>query len=252
MGNLLARLEEAYGQPVDIEFTASVEGGEHVRINLLQCRPLFTPGSLVDVSVPTSLERRQILFRSHRMICGGQVEQIRYILYIDPQRYNRLAPEAKKSLGRSVGQINRHPAIKEGKILMMGPGRWGSGNIDLGVNVTYADIDNAAVLVEVALEEGGHVPEVSYGTHFFQDLVEAQIIYLPVFPDDAATEFQREFFETAPNILLELFPHAREHESVLRLIDIPKTTGGGFAKVVADPQHRQAVCYLDGVDAKRP
>src|SRR5512136_446720 len=44
MGNLLARLEEAYGQPVDIEFTASVDRGERVRINLLQCRPLFTPG----------------------------------------------------------------------------------------------------------------------------------------------------------------------------------------------------------------
>jgi len=39
---------------------------------------------MVDVSLPTSLERRQILFRSHRMICGGSVEQIRYILYIDP------------------------------------------------------------------------------------------------------------------------------------------------------------------------
>ncbi|MBP1697345.1 MAG: pyruvate phosphate dikinase PEP/pyruvate-binding protein, partial [Deltaproteobacteria bacterium] len=252
MGNLLARLEEAYGQPVDVEFTVSVDGDKHVRMNLLQCRPLFTPGSMVDVSVPTTLERQQILFRSHRMICGGSVEQIRYILYIDPQRYNRLAREAKKSLGRLVGQINRHPAIRDSKVLMMGPGRWGSGNIDLGVNVTYADIDNAAVLVEVALEEAGHVPEVSYGTHFFQDLVEAQIIYLPVFPDDAATEFQREFFETAPNVLLELFPHAREHESVLHLIDIPKTTGGSFAKVVADPQHRQAVCFLDVADTKRP
>jgi len=245
MGNILARLEEAYGQPVDIEFTASVDANERVRINLLQCRPLFMPGSLVDVSVPTSLGRQQILFRAHRMICGGLVEQIRYILYIDPQRYNRLAIESKKSLGRLVGQINRHPAIQDNKILMMGPGRWGSGNIDLGVNVTYADIDNAAVLVEVALEEAGHVPEVSYGTHFFQDLVEGQIIYLPVFPDDAATEFQREFFETAPNVLLELLPHAGEYESVLRLIDVPKTTGGLFAQVVADPQRRQAVCFLD-------
>jgi hypothetical protein len=247
MGNLLARLEKAYGQPVDIEFTASVDAGERVRINLLQCRPLFMPGSLVDVSVPTSLERQQILFHSHRMICGGLVEQIRYILYIDPQRYNRLASEAKKSLGRLVGQINRHPAIKENKILMMGPGRWGSGNIDLGVNVTYADIDNAAVLVEVALEEAGHVPEVSYGTHFFQDLVEGQIIYLPVYPDDTATEFQRKFFETAPNVLSELLPHAIEYDSILRLIDVPKATGGAFAQVVADPQRRHAVCFLDKV-----
>jgi pyruvate,water dikinase len=249
MGNLLATLEEAYGQPVDVEFTASVDAGERVRINLLQCRPLFTPGSLVDVSVPASLERQQILFRAHRMICGGSVEQIRYILYIDPKRYHGLTSEAKKSLGRLVGQINRHPTIQNNKIVMMGPGRWGSGNIDLGVNVTYADIDNAAVLVEVALEEAGHVPEVSYGTHFFQDLVEGQIIYLPVYPDDAATEFKRDFFETAPNVLLELLPHAGEYEPVLRLIDVPKTTGGTFAQVVADSQRREAVFFFDKVPA---
>ncbi|NWG03278.1 MAG: phosphoenolpyruvate synthase [Syntrophaceae bacterium] len=251
MGKLLSTLEEAYGQPVDVEFTASVDATERVRINLLQCRPLFMPGSLVDVSVPTSLDRQQVLFRAHRMICGGLVEQIRYILYISPQRYYRLTSEAKKSLGRLVGQINRHPTMKGTKILMMGPGRWGSGNIDLGVNVTYADIDNAAVLVEVALEEAGHVPEVSYGTHFFQDLVEGQIIYLPVYPDDPSTEFQREFFETTPNALLEFLPHTSEYASVLRLIDVPKTTEGAFVQVAADPQRRQAVCFLDKVVRKR-
>jgi pyruvate,water dikinase len=245
MGKILAKLEKAYGQPVDVEFTASVDSGDHVRINLLQCRPLFLPGSAAYVSVPTSLDRRQVLFRAHRMICGGSVEQIRYILYIDPQRYNRLSPEAKKSIGRLVGEINRHPMIKGHKVMMMGPGRWGSSNIALGVNVSYADIDNAAVLVEVALEEAGHVPEVSYGTHFFQDLVEGQIIYLPVYPDDAASEFQKQFFEAAPNDLLEVLSYAGEYKSVLRLIDVSKTTGGAFAQVVADPQGQQAVCFLD-------
>jgi len=245
MGEMLVTLEEAYGQPVDIEFTAFVGSDERVRINLVQCRPLFLPGSMEDVSMPTSLEPHQILFRAHRMICGGFVEQIRYILYIDPQRYHRLSSEAKKSLGRLVGQINRHPAIQGNKIMMMGPGRWGTSNIALGVNVSYADIDNASVLVELALEEAGHVPEVSYGTHFFNDLVEGQVIYLPVYPDDTASEFQVKFFKTAQNILLELLPHAGEYESILRLIDVPKTTGGGFAQVVADPQLNDAICFLD-------
>jgi hypothetical protein len=88
---------------------------------------------------------------------------------------------------------------------------------------------------------------VSYGTHFFHDLVEGQIIYLPVYPDDASTQFQRQFFETAPNVLLELLPQAGEYESVLRLIDVSKATGGAFAHVVADPQHHHAACFLDKV-----
>ena len=128
---------------------------------------------------------------------------------------------------------------------MLGPGRWGSSNIALGVNVSYADIENAAALVEVALEEAGHVPEVSYGTHFFQDLVEDQIIYLPVYPDDASSEFQGEFFEEAPNALLEFLPDAGDYAYVLHLIDVPGTTGGSFAQIVADPQTHNAVCFLD-------
>jgi len=249
IGNILTKLEKAYHQPVDVEFTASVDGHGRVRVNLLQCRPLFLPGSPADVCVPTCLECRQILFRAHRMICGGFVERIRYILYVDPHRYHRLTPEAKKSVGRLVGQVNRHSVIQGNKMMMMGPGRWGTSNIALGVNVSYADIDNAAVLVEVALEEAGHVPELSYGTHFFQDLVEAQIIYLPLYPGDAAAEFQRGFFEAAPNVLLELLPHAGDYASVLHLIDVPKTTGGSYAQVIADPQSRRAVCYLDKVAA---
>jgi hypothetical protein len=245
MGSILAKLEKAYEQPVDVEFTVCVDAREQIRINLLQCRPLLMPGSPADVSVPSCLECHQVLFRSHRMICSGFVEGIRYILYIDPRHYHRLPPESKRTLGRLVGQINRHPEIQRNKIMMMGPGRWGSSNIDLGINVSYADIDNASVLVEVALEETGHMPEVSYGTHFFQDLVEAQIIYLPLYPQEDASEFQKVFFETAPNVLLEVLPQASEYESVVHLIDVLRTTGGSSAQVVADPQNHRAVCFLD-------
>jgi hypothetical protein len=245
IGKILTKLERAYGHPVDIEFTASVDDAGYICINLLQCRPLFLPGSVATVSMPAHLERSQILFRAQRMIYGGVVNQIRYILYIAPRCYNNLnSLQLKRALGRIVGEINRHPVIRENKIMMMGPGRWGSSNIELGVNVGYGDINNTAVLVEMALEEAGHVPEVSYGTHFFQDLVEAQIIYLPVYPENPVAEFQEEFFKTAPNVLLELLPHAREYEGVLHLIDVPRATGGAFAQVVADPQQRLAVCFL--------
>ena len=128
---------------------------------------------------------------------------------------------------------------------MMGPGRWGSSNIELGVNVSYADINNTAVLVEMAREEAGQVPEVSYGTHFFLDLVEAQIIYLPVYPSDPEAEFNRELFEQLPNVLTDLLPDAGRFREIVRVFDLPAATGGLYAQVVADPQSQRAVCYLD-------
>ena len=245
IGEMLERLEKVYGQPVDTEFTAAVDAGGRLRINLLQCRPMRLPGAVGPVRFPEGIPADRMIFRSVRAISGGVTPPMRYLLYIDPERYGAIdSPEVKKSLGRFVGRINGHPEVVRGRILMMGPGRWGSSNIDLGVNVTYSDINHTTVLVEMAREEAGQVPEVSYGTHFFLDLVEARIIYLPVYPNDPEAEFNRHAFEGLPNVLTELLPDAERFREIIQVFDLPAATGGLYAHVVADPQSRKAVCYL--------
>lgn len=112
------------------------------------------------------------------------------------------------------------------------------------MNVGYADIDNTAVLVEVAREEAGHTPEVSYGTHFFQDLVESDILYLPVYPDEAASDFNTKFFSQSPNVIKNLLPELGDFENIVHVIDVPTATNGASATVIADPQTRNAVCFL--------
>jgi hypothetical protein len=246
MDAMLTRLEKAYGHPLDTEFTASVDNSGHIRINLLQCRPMTVPGSIAPVTFPDALPKERILFKASRTISGGLISDIRYILYIDPKHYAHVeSMDVKKSLGRVVGSINQHPVIARGKIMMMGPGRWGSSNIDLGVNVSYADINNTSVLVEIAREEAGHLPEFSYGTHFFLDLVEAGIIYVPVYPNDPEADFNHEFFENSPNILMDLLQDAVKFRNVLQIIDVPATTGGKYAKVLADPQRQKAICCIE-------
>jgi hypothetical protein len=247
IGEMLIKLEKAWEQPVDIEFTAYVDVESNVRVNLLQCRSLRVPTLAgTGVSIPEKLPREQILFRSNRAINAGMVSDIRYIIYVDPRKYDEVATiNTKKSLGRVIGTLNNQLRHKGDKVMSMGPGRWGSNNIELGVNVGYADIDGIAVLVEIAREEGGHVPEVSYGTHFFQDLVESDILYLPVYPDEAAADFNTEFFSRSPNILRDLLPELSDFEDIVHVIDVPMATGGAVAKIVADPETRNAVCFLD-------
>jgi KaiC/GvpD/RAD55 family RecA-like ATPase len=245
LGDMLRRIETAYGQPVDTEFTASVQSDGTVTINLLQCRPLWMPGEGGRVEWPAELPADRVLFRTDRMINGGAVRGLRYLLYIDPRAYAALPdPARKRSLGRVVGRINNLPDVQRERIVMMGPGRWGSSNIDLGVNVGYGDIDSAAVLVELAREEHGHVPEVSYGTHFFQDLVESQIIYFPVYPDDPDSAFNEAFFKSAPNHLAALLPADADAASVIHLIDLERLQPGLRLTAIADPAQRRAVCFV--------
>ena len=124
---------------------------------------------------------------------------------MDPEKYDRIpGPTTKLQLARVVGHINQH--LEGQRFILMGPGRWGSSNIDLGLKVTYADIHNTSVLAEIALSRGDGTPELSYGTHFFQNLVEARIYPLPLYPHQDDTVFKTAFFQESPNILKDLIP----------------------------------------------
>jgi hypothetical protein len=103
---MLSQLEEAYGKSVDTEFTASVGEDGQVRLNLLQCRPMLIPGTEASVTLPRDLASERILFRADRLICGGVVSNIRFIVYIPPEEYGALADRREKgSIGRIVGRL---------------------------------------------------------------------------------------------------------------------------------------------------
>lgn len=243
LGQAMATLERAYGRAVDIEFTAFFEPDGRLRLNLLQCRPLWMQEQSVAVDIPANIAPTRVLFRARRVVTGGIVESIRYIVYVDPEAYANIEyhPD-KKTLGRVIGRLNAHPDIAPQHFILMGPGRWGSGNVDLGVNVSYADIDNANVLVELAGSSHGHGAEVSYGTHFFQDIVEEHIIYVPVDMESPEDAFAHNFFAQSPNHLAELLPDYASFSHVLKVIDLRKLELQ--ARLLANPETQQAVCYL--------
>ena len=127
------------------------------------------------------LRPESVLFTTHKGVPNGLVENVRYIILIDSRSYDAMPTDDMRSrLARAVGMLNYHPELVAGTFVLIGPGRWGSTNIRLGVQATYAEISNTTVLVEMARQKEGRTPEVSYGTDFFQDLVESQIHPLPL------------------------------------------------------------------------
>jgi pyruvate,water dikinase len=170
------------------------------------------------------------------------VSGIRYIVWIDPTAYDRIPDAVQKTqVARVVGQLNQRLAGE--KFILMGPGRWGSSNVNLGVRVSYADIDHASVLIEIALAHGEHAPEASYGTHFFQDLVESRIYPLPIYPDDPQTVFDWSFFDSAPDVLGRILPE-RAVCNALKVIDVVEVTAGRHLEIVMDGEQDRALGYL--------
>ncbi len=112
------------------------------------------------------------------------------------------------------------------------------------MSVTYSDINNTAMLIEIARAKGGYVPDLSFGTHFFQDLVEARIRYLPLYPDDAGVVFDEAFLRGATNLLPELLPEYRHLASVVRVIDVPRETGGKVVRVLLNADLDEALALF--------
>jgi len=236
---LLTLLQESMGLPVDIEFASDGE-----TLYLLQCRAQGYGAETAPAPIPRDLPRERILFTANRYVSNGRVPDITHVVYVDETAYNALPDAAQmREVGSMVGRLNR--LLPKRQFILIGPGRWGSrGDIRLGVNVTYSQINNTAVLVEMARQKGNYIPDLSFGTHFFQDLVEAEIRYLPLYPDDEKVIFNEAFFRKARNILPELLPEAGDLADTVRVIDVQRETGGKVLRVLLNADLDEAVGVL--------
>jgi pyruvate, water dikinase len=225
---ILSKVEAAYGRPVDMEF---VWDGE--KFFILQCRSLSTRKEMEKVNVPEDIPPDRILFATHAGLTNSIVENLEYVVYVDPRAYDNLPTfEAKMAVAQAVNVLNKQLAGKN--FALMGPGRWGSSDINLGVRVTYANINKAKLLMEIAFAKEGYTPEVSYGTHFFQDLVEADIAIVPLFPDDPQAILNEPFLLHSPNLLAEIASEAQACRDVVRVIHVPSVCGGQYLHVYLD------------------
>ena len=245
MRALLAKLARHYGRSVDIELAVHFDPSSPVgfRITILQCRQQSRRIEHA-ASIPAELAAEDVVLSSRRMVSNGYVRGVRWVVYVDPEAYDTIGdPTVKVQLARTIGQLNKRFGGVEPYILV-GPGRWGSSNIDLGVPVTYSDIFNARVLVEIALPRGDNPPEASYGTHFFQDLVESNIFALPVYPGEEDARVDYSFFRDGPNALAELLPDHAHLAGHLRVIDVPAVRGGRLLEVMMNETDNRAVALL--------
>ncbi|MCD4691087.1 nucleotidyltransferase domain-containing protein, partial [bacterium] len=239
LNSILNILEEKLDSPVDIEFAH-----DGTDFYLLQCRPQSRSDDSGPAPIPKDVERSDIVFAADRYVSNGWVPDITNIVYVDAERYGQLGSrEEMLSVARAVGKLNKLLPTK--RFILLGPGRWGSrGDVKLGVSVTYADISNTAMLIEIARKKGDYVPDLSFGTHFFQDLVESRIRYLPLYPDEEGAIFNERFLLGADNLLPSMLPDFAHLADAIRVIDVPATADGRVLRVLLNADLGEALAML--------
>jgi hypothetical protein len=238
--SILGLLELTYHYPVEIEFTINFTKNNSFKINLLQCRPLQTRGLGLKVEMPEQVNKKDLLFDSQGYFLGGNISQkIDWVIYVDPEKYNKLLLSDKYEIAHIVGNLNRMIKDKEElPTLLMGPGRWGTTTPSLGVPVKFAEINNVAVLAEVAFSAGNLMPELSFGTHFFQDLVETNIFYVALFPEKDGSLFNLSWFKQLKNLFSELMPESVKYEEIIGVYDVSNKP----LRVMSDVVSQRVIC----------
>lgn len=200
MKRIMAIVAEKYEYPVDIEYACNFSADGEYKVNLLQCRTIQTHGLGVAGVMP---QVKDFFWRIKGNFMGGNAAiPVRYVVFVKVEPYLELSEQRKYSVARQVGELNR---LLQGKnAILMGPGRWGTTTPSLGVPVGFAEINKYACMCELAYSSHGLRPELSYGSHFFQDLVETGIFYTAVYQGEAGCEFNEALFDRYPDRYREL------------------------------------------------
>ena len=220
MKKMFTLLSQAYEHPVDIEFTLNLLDDNDYRIHLLQCRPFQFTGKLQHRRLPENIQPENVLFKTTGPIIGqSTAEHIDRIIYVTPSQYGEMPITQRYDVARLIGKLSNINDDRHRKIMLVGPGRWGTKMPELGIPVTFAEIQRASVLCEIAQMHEGLTPDLSLGTHFFNDIVEMGVVYMGISPHKAGSVSNEAFLKQQTNKLPELFPECSSYADTIHVID---------------------------------
>jgi hypothetical protein len=245
MREILRTLAEAYRYPVDVEFTLNVLPGGRLRLNVVQCRPLQVKEGGTIVAPPPDLSPAAVLLESRGPVVGQSTHApVDRVILVDAAAYDRLATQDRYEVARVVGRVTRLEPAGARRLLLLGPGRWGTSTVALGVPVTFAEIQRVSAICEVVRAGMGVQPDVSLGSHFFNDLVEANMLYLAVYPDRPGYRLADGVLRSERNRLAELLPDDARMAEIVRVVDFPLPGDGRSLWLNASCIDQRVLCFL--------
>ena len=181
LAQLLRIARNAMGIPVELEFALDWKGAypDEAEFSLLQVRPLISQVGPMS-AIPERPLDAKLLLSSDKALGHGVVDDIQDVVWVDPDLYNPGDTEAYRG---DVAKLMDDLAGENRSAILIGPGRWGSRDRFLGIPVSWAQVRQAKIIIEVAREPGD--PEPSQGSHFFHNLVALGVGYahIPMMSD---------------------------------------------------------------------
>ncbi len=210
MQKLLKTLQRVYGTPVDIEYAINMDERGNFVVNLLQCRPLYVGQDGGRISLDDVKPEKVLFDVVDSSMSGSGVRRIDVVVSVDPVKYYEYPYRSKYEVAKAIGYVNRHYRGSGKKLMLMTPGRIGTSSPELGVPVKFGEISNFSVICEISDSRAGYNPELSYGSHMFQDLVESEIGYVAILNNGKTLRYDAEMLNGLPDLFEEICPDAAD------------------------------------------
>ena len=244
MQTIFSLLNTAYDHAVDIEFTVNFLPDGDYRIHLLQCRPFQFTGKLHHIRLPENIAEQDMLLKTRGPIIGQSImESFDRLIYVIPEKYGSMSSSDRHAVARLIGRLTNLDDAPH-NIMLIGPGRWGTQMPELGVPVSFSEIQNVSALVEIAKMHEGLTPDLSLGTHFFNDIVEMNILYMGVAPGKQEGLFNEDILQAIPNRLSQLLPDNANWEEAVHVIDAADISSGSRILLYADTLEQQGMVFI--------
>ena len=220
MRRMLRCIQDEYEYPVDTEFTINISESGEYSIDLLQCRPLQVQKGKTGTMVPADIPEDRILLESRGASMGmSKASELDLVVYVDPVKYYEMPYKDKNAVARLIGAVNWHYRDLGRHMMLIVPGRVGTSSPELGVPTAFSDISAFEIICETEERGAGYNPELSYGSHIFQDLVEAEILYTAVFSSEKTLHFSPDKLRDSPDLVSQ-FEHGAELSGIVHVWDV--------------------------------
>ena len=170
--------QEEMGRPVEIEFAVNLNKTEDGKVEgtffLLQLRPVVDNKSMMEEDL-TLVRKEDCLLQSVHALGHGIINDVYDIIYVKTDGFNA---SNNPLIAVEVGKMNDKMVAEGRNYILVGPGRWGSGDSWLGIPIKWPHISNARLIVESGLKN--YRIEPSQGTHFFQNLTSFGVGYFTI------------------------------------------------------------------------
>jgi hypothetical protein len=173
---ILKTVKEALGTPVEIEFAVDLNLDKDGKASfyLLQIKPLV--GNQLSFEIDTArVDQEKVILYSEASMGNGKIDNITDIIFMDIDQFNKLKT---LEMAEEIEFLNAIMLKQNRQYILIGPGRWGTQDKSVGIPVTWPQICNAKIIIELGLPD--FPLDASLGSHFFHNVTSMNIGYFSV------------------------------------------------------------------------